>query len=460
MKTLLALLFFLPLGLQAQSGSVSVSEFGAFGNNGADEGQQLNNAFSNTKYERVELEPGHVYYSSVQLKIASGKTIVFNGATIAPYASLPYNGGYFISTATATTHKATDVSINITEGAKTFTYAQAASLTPGEIVTLQNTITPYWSASESEPYYYGWYSVVESVNGTEVTLEHPAPISFTANAIFEYKTGKNIHFIGPGTIDMTGRTGDFGLGLINTTGSTVEYLTVKGTTPAQADGIKSGIVMVGVGNVVSHSVSYGTSSGTPGYSFATAGNNNTFAYCTAWANRHGFTSASRAYISTQVNFLYDTAYYTGNTTSAAAFDWHANAWHSRMQGCYIAVGGTMKVGVQVRGRYDTAQYNNLDFFNTGTYLYGFLFYENPWYSIAQYNTINVKGGGNNRSVGSSNKLYGTPEGVRFINNSIATASAYLPKWVEVSGNMMERKIVTPHDTIDIPGKNGRMHSKH
>jgi hypothetical protein len=459
MKTLLALLFFLPLGLQAQSGTVNVSEFGAFGNDGSDEGQQLNKAFSNTNYDRVELEPGRVYYSSVPLKIASGKTIVFNGATIAPYASLPYNGGYFISTATATTHKATDVSIEVTEGAKTFTYAGAANLTPGEIVTLQNTITPYWSVNESEHYYYGWYSVVEAVNGMEVTLAHPAPVSFTANTILEYKTGKNIHILGPGTIDMTGRTGDFGLGLINTIESTIEYLTVKGTTPAQADGIKSGIVVVGVGNTVSHCISFGTSSATPGYSFSSAGNNNTFAYCTAWANRHGFTSAGRAYISTQINFLYDTAYYTGNTASAAGFDWHANAWHSRMQGCFATVGGTTKAGVQVRGRYDTAQYNHLDFFNTGTYLYGFLFFENPWYSIAQYNTITVTGGGNNRLVGSSNKLNGTPEGVRFLNNAISTASAYMPKWVEVSGNATERKIVAPRDPIDIP-KKGRSHAKH
>jgi hypothetical protein len=294
MKKILYLLLLLPLASFAQ---ITVAW------NGGDQGSTIQSALNNAGYGGYVqfVTGGKVYLSSTQIKVPNGVTLDGQGSTLKPTSGLPLNASYFVTSATATLYSATGLSIPITEGSTTFTYANAAKCTPGDIVQVTGP-EYYRNPVDNVPYYYGYYITIASVSGTTVTVTHPFPASFTASSLYVYKAGYNIH-IKNLTLDMAGRTTGGGVQLNHAVNSSIENVTVKGTLPAPADGLIVGINVQGVGNVVDHCLAYGTDATSVGYGFSAIGDNNVIAHSKGYACRHSFASASRAFISTRT--VYD-----------------------------------------------------------------------------------------------------------------------------------------------------------
>lgn len=442
MKTILSVLVsLLAICARAQvdyNTPISVSYFGATGD-GTDETAKLQAAL-NSPYKTVYLAANRTYRFT-SLTVPSDKTFRgYGGSVLKPVTGTPASASYRVRTANSTTFSE-NVTIAIDSLATSFPYANAAKLTVGQLIELGGET--YYNASASEPYAWGYKGKVTAINGTTVSVFPATSVKFTARTIKAYKTYANVH-IKRITLDLSGRN-DFGFGLQNCLNCSIDSAVVMGDVPNTKTSYQVGMLIDGIGNEITYSQAYGGGTIIPGYGFSAVGHYNTIRNCRAWANRHNMASANRTYISTQLLYLYDTLSFEGCAASAQSVDYHANAWHSRVEGCDITLSDSANVGIQLRGQHDTAQYNQIHYINTSRFTYGILFFENPAFSIARLNTLSVTGTGNNRSGGWSTKLFVNPApGIRFINNVISTATSSLPAWVEYSGNTTNGSVAVPN----------------
>jgi len=434
MKKLLILLCFFNV---AYGQTLGVASQGAFGNNGNDEGQKIQNALnfaSQNGYVRVDLDVNKTYLTSINIKVPSN--IEFNGSlsTIKPTAGMPAANAFLITNASVVTHSANAV-IAVTKGSKTFSYSGAAAITPGQTVMLYG---PQYYVNGKDSYEHGFYGEVESSSGNTVILKNAASETFAATSIKEYSTAKNIR-IRNVILDLSGRTAGRGIGLTNVTSSLIEGCTVKGNVPVVASSPDVGIFIQGVGNLITKCRSYGMQGSVPGYAFSIQGHNNTVSYSRAWAARHTITSAQGDFYSTQQNFLYDTVSNDGGGTGTL-LDWHPNTYDSRAEGCVGIISGINPIGIAFRGKRDSAINNTITAINNNDKDIGaFALFENCDAPYIANNTVVMSGNsGSNYFLRTYGGMAQPPSNIQISNNldkgGTLTVNAAIGKGMRITGN--------------------------
>lgn len=372
------------LTLTTHAQTVSLSIYGAIGNNGQDEGAQIQAALNsgNTVIQGVA---GRTYLSARTLTIPEGVTFDLNGATLNPHANLPQTASALLQTTSVTTHN-NSASIVVTAGSKTFTYSNASQLAPGEIVVLGGA--DYSQYGGDGPYKQGWFSAVDYITGNLVTLKDAAPESFTASSIKQMKGKKNVH-IKNGTLNFSGRTGGYGISFSYAQNSSIENVTLTG-----GGKLEIGMLITAAYSAVKNCTITGiqTSNTQTGYGVNIQGVRDTVTYNTITGARHCITSAGRSYFSPQMYFCNNTVSSAGGIS--AAIDLHGNA-SGEIRNNNITSVSPASIGISIRHSHTWATGNTITYNNTsGITFRAFYLFENAIDDIhVDNNQVSVSGSG-------------------------------------------------------------------
>lgn len=404
---------------------VSVAAFGAIGDGVHDDGPAIQAAL-NASYTEIYCEPGKVYKTSINLIVPSGKTFDGNYSTIKPYSSslpaISYN--LLVGTKVGANYNKTSLSISIPKGASTFSFPYASDLSPGDLIYLQGQT--FYTTPGGETYRNGWYSTIAAISGTTVTMDYPAMEPLTATALFRYPPAENIH-ITRLVVDLRGRTGGKGIGLVNATGSQIDFCQVLGDP---GTGMDMGFDVTGVGNVVTKCKASGTKSTVPGYAFSGAGRGISFTYCSASGARHCFSSAWRDIISTDINYGYDTASNAGGGVGTL-FDYHASCYNSLITGCVGFATTPNEIAIALRGKKLTVSNTQVTFYNAaGKTVRMVAVFENGDEPTVQNCVFTMYGTGTNYVMGNFAGMARPMRNVHWLNNYIKGGTFCLPSAID------------------------------
>jgi hypothetical protein len=428
MKTFLILILLLTplvfLNMQRMS-IVSVAAFGAVGDGITDDGPAIKAALNST-YTEIYLDPGKVYKTSINLVVPSGKTFNGNYSTLKPYSStLPaISYSLLVGTKVGANYNKTSLSISIPKGASTFSFPYAGDLAPGDLIYLQGQT--FYTTPGGETYRNGHYTTIAAISGTTVTMDYPTMEPLTATALSRYPTIENVH-ITKLVVDLRGRSGGKGIGLVNATGSLIDFCTVLGTP---GTGMDMGFDVQGIGNVVTKCKASGTKSTVPGYAFHGAGHSNTFSYCSASGSRHCFSSAWRDIVSTDINYGYDTASNAGGGVGTL-FDYHASCYNSIITGCVGFAETPNEIAIALRGKKLTVSNTNITFNNAeGKTVRMVACFENGDEPTITGNTFTMYGSGTNYVMGNFAGMARPMKNVHWTGNYIKGGTFTLPSAID------------------------------
>lgn len=280
--------------------------------------------------EPLFLEDNSTYFINSSLFLRDKTKIFGNNATL--------KWAINANTALLQTEEITKLSENTAivgiKGSKTFEYVNANLLEIGDFIYLKGNV---YLTVGINTYENGWYSQIEEIDGTTVTLSTPCACDVIFNRISSFQSYSNIS-INDINIDCKGGSNGFGINISNVTFSTLNNVrTFSDNLPTSP---VCGINLVGeecsIINCKASDFRF-TSSG-PGYGFNIAGHNNLVKLCKTTGCKHGITSAGRTYFST--NLAVENCRSFGG--KSAAFDFHGNVIDSKFEDCvaYVTTGLT------------------------------------------------------------------------------------------------------------------------
>jgi hypothetical protein len=151
---------------------------------------------------------------------------------------------------------------------------------------LIKVLGPTYATYNGADYKAGWFSRIVSIAGTTVTLQHPAPATFTASAIKCWKATEDVN-IQDLKIDSRGRTGGFGMSAQYAVNVLIQRCIAESDV---SGGLVQGIRLIAcLNSKITNSLAYGldmTHVDAPG--FAVEGHNDSVMYCTNGKRHDGY----------------------------------------------------------------------------------------------------------------------------------------------------------------------------
>lgn len=363
MKTLLAILLFSPVALLAQV-RANLTDFGATGNDPShDDGPGIEAALNSGKGSPVIVvgNANTTYYTGRNIKITHSNVrwSCDSGTTVlTPMSTLATTQSGLLQASATPLYSASGESISIFKNSSSFVYPGAASSWVGKIASITGDSSHFLPTVGTNPaggYRHNLYGKIIAVNGSLVTIDHPANWTYKGTSIVVYNTLGNIVIDGL-SLDMKYRTGGFGFEFSNVANSTITRCFVDGTN-TNTEGIWQGIKISGMNSLVEKCrvVNIAPKRKTAGtaYAISFSGRSITVQDCLISNCQNGIVSAARKVESTDGLVIHNTL--ISGEGQGHQIDFHGN---SMGRACYNTLIGDTALNQGFTARYDNIRYDH------------------------------------------------------------------------------------------------------